>query len=145
MRGLDVMQWCNKTIVELQKHTNKKIIVRAHPGDKRAKEYLKIKFPGVRVSTNKNILDDFANCYAVITYNSSPAVAAAIEGIPVFVTDPKPKDSQAYDICNTNLEQIENPQVYDREPWLEKLAMCHYKLSELNNGTAWSYMRTEFL
>ena len=141
MRGLDVMQWCNKTIVELQKHTNKKIIVRAHPGDKRAKEYLKIKFPGVRVSTNKNILDDFANCYAVITYNSSPAVAAAIEGIPVFVTDPDPTFSQALDVANTDLSMITNPKTFERQHWLEKIAMCHFNYRDLQTGVAWNIIK----
>lgn len=141
MRGLDVMQWCNKTIVELQKHTNKKIIVRAHPGDKRSKEYLKIRFPGVRVSTNKNILDDFENCYAVITYNSSPAVAAAIEGIPVFVTDPDPTFSQALDVANTDLSMITNPKTFERQQWLEKIAMCHFNYRDLHTGVAWNIIK----
>jgi len=144
MKKLPVPDWIDQTVKKLRQYTDRPILIRPHPGDKKSSQYLK-KDKQYRYSKNKCIKDDLYNAWATITYNSSPGVASAIEGIPVFVTDPKPKDSQAYDICNTNLEQIENPQVYDREPWLEKLAMCHYKLSELNNGTAWSYMRTEFL
>ena len=42
MGGLPAMQWLNNTITKLQRHTDRKIIVRAHPGDKRAKEYLRV-------------------------------------------------------------------------------------------------------
>ena len=42
MGGLMPMQWLNNTITKLQRHTDRKIIVRAHPGDKRAKEYLRV-------------------------------------------------------------------------------------------------------
>jgi hypothetical protein len=47
------------------------------------------------------------HCWAAVAHNSSPTVGAAIEGIPVFVTDPA--RSQCRDIANTDLSQIENP------------------------------------
>ena len=141
MGGLDVMEWCNATIKRLKKHTDRPIVVRAHPGDKKAKQYLKLNHPGVRISTNSHILQDFTNCWAVVTYNSSPSVAAGIEGIPVFVTDPTPQISQAYDICNTNLKNIENPVLPDRQTWIEKIAMCHWNFEELRSGEAWRHIR----
>jgi hypothetical protein len=68
-------------------------------------------------------------------------VASAIEGIPTFITDPNPKISQAYDVANTDLSTIENPQMFDRQEWVEKLAMCHWNFDELSNGEAWQHMR----
>jgi hypothetical protein len=82
-----------------------------------------------------------ANAWATITYNSSPGVASAIEGIPLFVTDPNPKISQASDVANTDLSQIEAPQTFERQEWVEKLSMSHWNFQELSNGSAWKFMR----
>ena len=139
MAGYDVVQWLENTIAELRKYTDRPIIIRGHPGDKRAKQYLnKGKW---QVSKNEKISQDFKNAWATITYNSSPGVASAIEGIPLFVTDPNPKISQAYDVANTDLSQIENPKLFERQKWVERLSMCHWKFEELSNGTAWQHMR----
>jgi len=141
MGDLDVMQWCNYTIKRLRKFTDRTIVVRAHPGDRRAKEYLRLRWPNVIVSRNENIMQDFINCWAVITYNSSPGVAAAIEGIPVFVTDPNPQVSQAYDIANTDLKRIEQPATPDRTDWINKIAMCHFNFNDLIQGKAWNVIK----
>jgi len=77
----------------------------------------------------------------VITYNSSPGVAAAIEGIPVFVTDPNPEVSQAFDVANTSLKRLENPKTFDRQAWIEKISMSHWNFEELRSGEAWRHIR----
>lgn len=141
MNNTDVMQWCNSTIQELLKFSDRPIVVRAHPGDRKAKEYLQINYPNVTISTNISILSDFKNAWAVVTYNSSPGVAAAIEGIPVFVTDPTPQHSQAFDVTNTNLSQIETPNMPDRQKWIEKLAMSHFSFNDLKTGIAWNVIK----
>lgn len=139
MGGVDVVKWVTETVDFLRQHTDRPIIVRGHPGDKKANFYLANR--GWKISTNNNILQDFYKAHAVITYNSSPGVAAAIEGIPVFVTDPNPEVSQAYEVANTSLADIENPQVFDRQNWIEKISMCHWNFSELTNGEAWAHIR----
>jgi len=141
MAGLDVMEWCNLTIQRIKQHTDRPIVVRAHPGDKRAQQYLKLTHPNVTISNKSSILEDFHKCWSVITYNSSPGVAAAIEGIPVFVTDPTPQISQAYDVCNTDLKDIENPKRPERQQWIEKLAMSHFSFSDLHTGVAWNIIK----
>jgi len=142
MGGLDVMQWCNKTIKKIKEHTDRPIVVRCHPGDKRAQQYIRqLKDTSVMISRKPNIIDDFKNSWATITYNSSPGVASAIEGVPVFVTDSNPKVSQAYDVANTDLSQIEMPKVFDRQDWIEKISMSHYNFNDLRNGTAWKVIK----
>ena len=42
-------------------------------------------------------MDDFVDCWAVVNHNSSPGVAAVMEGIPVILTDPE--RSQARDVA----------------------------------------------
>lgn len=141
MGGLDVMKWLNSTILKLKKYTDRRIIVRAHPGDGRVKDYLRINHEGVRISTNPHITEDLRQAWATITYNSSPGVASAIEGVPVFVTDPEPRRSQAFDVANFDLTRIEKPQLFDREPWLHKIAMSHYNFDDLKSGAAWEVIK----
>lgn len=141
MQGLNVMDWCLKTISEIKKYSNRPIIVRAHPGDKNAKNYLKLNVPDVKISTNQNILDDFKNAWSTVTYNSSPGVASAIEGIPVFVTDPAPENSQSLKVCNTSLKDIENPIMPERQDWIERIAMSHWNFKDLESGKAWNHIK----
>lgn len=142
MRGLNVQQWLDKTITEIRQYSRKRpIVVRTHPGDKKIKTILKINHKNVRVSTNERLVDDFKNCWASVVYNSSPSVASLIEGIPTFITDPRPEHSQTYGVANTSLSKIENPDLPDRQAWIERLAMCHWNFNELKSGEAWQFFR----
>ncbi len=147
MGDVDVQDWAIATIEQIRKHTDRPIVVRAHPGDKAARDYLdpknprcKIKFSkAVRLSTNKNLVDDLKNCWAAVNYNSSPVVGAAIEGVPIFVMDPA--KSQCAEIANLDLSKIENPLLPDRQKWVERLAMFHWNFNELKSGECWKHMR----
>jgi hypothetical protein len=142
MSGLDVVAWTRDTIRTIQQHSNRPIVIRAHPGDKNSTEYLvQLKnMPGVSISSpGRTMEQDLVNCWAVVNYNSSSVVGAAIEGYPVFVTDPT--RSQCKDIANTNLSQIETPVLYDRLPWLERISMFHWNFQELASGACWRHMR----
>lgn len=142
MRGLDVMVWLNKTINELRRYTTRPIIVRGHPGDKKVSEYLKIRGRNLIISNLKNPLQyDLQNAWATITYNSSPGVASLIEGVPVFAMDPDPNYSQYSDVANHSLADIENPTLHERQSWIERVSMSHWKFDELKSGEAWSFMK----
>lgn len=145
MRSQSVVDWTQTVVRQLRQHTNRPIVLRAHPGDSQSRVYLKqlealsyqLKFT---VSANINLLDDLTNCWAVVNHNSSPAVAAAIEGYPVFVTDPV--SSQCGEIANTDLSKIEQPQLPGRLQWIQRLAMSHWKFDELKSGEAWDHMQS---
>ena len=140
MGGLDVMLWLHQTIKRIRQYSDRLIVVRGHPGDKSTKNYLHLNIPNVTISKNSSISSDLQNAWATITYNSSPGVASAIEGVPIFVTDPNPKISQAYDVCNTDLSLIENPILHSdntRQQWLEKISMSHFNFADLATGKAW--------
>jgi hypothetical protein len=141
MRGLDVMDWLNDTINEIKQYTKRPIIVRSHPGDKKVNTYLKIKHKNVFLSDKKRLTDDLQNAWATVVYNSSPSVASAIEGVPVFVTDPTPEYSQSFDVANLDLKDIENPKLLERQLWIEKLSMCHWNFDELKSGEAWQFFK----
>lgn len=141
MNGLDVMEWCVNTIDIIRKHSDRPIVVRAHPGDRAAKNYLKLDKPNVTISSNPSIVDDLKDAWATITFNSSPGVVSAIQGVPVFVTDPIRERSQAYPIANFDLSTIESPEMKDRVKWIESVAMSHYNFTDLVSGKAWNVIK----
>lgn len=140
-----VVEWAAQVIVELREYTDRPIRIRPHPGDKKFREYLgNFNSSGLLKnvslsSPGSSLIDDLRNCWAAINHNSSPVVGAAIEGYPIFVTDPE--RSQCAEIANLDLSQIENPQLPDRQRWVERLAMSHWKFNELRSGQCWAHMR----
>jgi len=142
MGGLSTLEWLDQTINKIRQVTVKRpIIVRAHPGDKRIRSMLTLNYKNVFLSQKENLVDDLKGSWASVVYNSSPSVASLIEGIPTFITDPIPQHSQSFSIANTDLSQINNPQLYDRQSWIEKISMCHWNFEELRSGEAWKFFR----
>lgn len=144
MGGVAVFQWVVETINKIRKFSDRHIVVRFHPGDREYKKHVirlnRLGLKNVSVSLNQHdIREDFKNTYAVVNYNSSPAVASVIEGIYTFVLDPE--KSQAKDVTSVNLSEIESPKTFDRIPWIEKIAMSHWNQEELISGQAWKHMR----
>jgi len=147
MGNVDIQEWAVNTINAIRRFTDRPIVIRLHPGDKTSKNIIqpgnpncRIKFSkAVRLSTNANLVDDLKNCWAAVNYNSSPMVGAAIEGVPIFVMDPI--KSQCRDVANTDLTQIENPSMPDRQSWANRLSMFHWNFEELKSGECWTHMR----
>jgi hypothetical protein len=148
MAGFSTSAWAIQTIIALRKYTGRTLRIRSHPGDKGAvrdcQQILQAcSVLGIQNVTLSNptssLIDDLHNCWAVVNHNSSPSVGAAIEGIPVFVTDPT--HSQCAEIANTDLAQIETPNMPDRQSWIERLAQFHWSHEEISNGIAWNHMK----
>jgi hypothetical protein len=140
MKGVPVQDWLNDTIRKIKSFSDRPIVVRPHPGDKKWRTYLRITDKNVTLST-KHIGEDLRGAWASVLHNSSPAVASTIEGVPVFLTDPNPEFSQAAEVSNTNLKRLEDPKTFDRKAWIEKLSMCHWNFEELRSGEAWQFFR----
>lgn len=140
MKGLPVTDFCHKTIKKIRKYTDRPIIVRVHPGDKKSDSYAHyLTGKDVRLSTNKSLIDDLQGAWASVIYNSSPSVASAIEGIPCFILDPE--YSQSTPIANLELSKIEDPIMPERLEWVQRLAQCHWKNNDLVTGAAWRHMK----
>lgn len=145
MGDSSVIQWANNCITELRKHTDMKIIIRGHPGDKSAPTYLKdntfAHHKDVIVSRWGTPLErDLQKAWAVVNHNSSSVVGPIIMGYHAFVTDPQ--KSQCAEVANTDFSKILSPDEFDREKWLQRISMFHWKFSELQDGTCWSHMRS---
>ena len=140
MKGKDVVVWANTKIAEIRRHTTRPIIVRPHPGDKKAPEYCKqIGGENVRISFEPMIEHDLAKSMVTIGYNSSPLVASVIEGVPIIVEDPN--SSQVGEVAHTDLSQLAKLQPIDREMWIRKIAQCHWSFADLRSGECWQHMK----
>lgn len=141
MKGLNSLQWLENTINLIKQHTDRPIIVRAHPGDKKTRGFLKLNHKNTQLSTNERLIDDLSTAWATVVYNSSPSVASTIMGVPAFLTDPVPHHSQSFEVANTDISKIESPELKDRQRWIEKLSMCHWNFDELRSGEAWQFFK----
>lgn len=143
MDGKPLMPWIVHTIQTIRKFTDRIIMVRFHPGDKNRVQHIRAlqryRLQGVTPSVSDNLLSDLKSAYAVVNYNSSPAVVAAIEGVPTFVLDPQ--RSQAAEVSHHKLNDLEYIKEFDREKWIQKMAQMHWTLDELKDGTAWRHLR----
>ena len=143
MNGEALMPWLVRTIQQIRKNSDRRIVVRFHPGDKNILNHKRMiaryRLPNVVVTHAENILQDFATAHCVVNLNSSPTIAAAIEGIPTIVLDPG--RSQAAEVSNHTLSDIEKLKEFDREAWIRRMAQMHWTLDELKDGTAWKHLR----
>jgi hypothetical protein len=90
MRGDDLMAWLKNTVETIRAHSDRRIIIRWHPGDWKAFPRYKslVHSYGLEVSPpERHITEDLKNCWALVCHNSTPSSVAAIEGIPAFITD----------------------------------------------------------
>jgi hypothetical protein len=143
MDGQPLMPWLVATSQKIKQYSDRRIIVRFHPGDKNVLNHKRMlsryRLPNVMISHAEHLLQDFANAHCVVNLNSSPTVAAAIEGIPTIVLDPT--KSQAAEVSHSNLSYLEDLQEFDREAWIRRMAQMHWTLGELKDGTAWKHLR----
>lgn len=146
MGKVSLDKWILDTCESIRKYTSRPIIIRLHPKDnetnRRFNDIIRLvrKFKGVGLSKNRDSIEkDLVNCWAVVNHNSSSIVGPIIQGYNSFITDPT--TSQCSEVSHHGFEMIESPQQFDRQKWLERVSMCHWKFSELEDGTAWKHMR----
>lgn len=145
MGKMSLDKWLVDTCTNIRRYSDRPIIIRLHPKDnatnRRApqiQQSLK-QFKGVALSRSKSIDEDLKNCWAVVNHNSSSIVGPLIKGYSSFITDPT--TSQCAEVSHHGFENIESPREFDRQRWLERISMFHWKFSELEDGTAWRHMR----
>lgn len=146
MGNVPLESWLANTCHAIRKHTDRLIVVRLHPKDNEtnrkasAIQNMLRNIPNVRLSTNRDSFDaDLKDCWAVVNHNSSSIVGPLIKGYSAFITDPT--TSQCAEVAHMGFEKIESPQEFDRQRWLERISMFHWKFRELEDGTCWRHMR----
>jgi hypothetical protein len=126
--GIDRDIWLQDTIKEIQKYTDRPIVIR----DKAPRQQ--------RIT--KTIFEDLENCHALVTYQSIAAVESVLHGIPAFTLAPTAADP----VCDKDLSLIETPTQQDEHKiykWACHLAYGQYHIEELKNGTAYKLLMNE--
>ena len=133
MKNLDPIRWLESKLIELRKYTSRTIVIRPHPG--KPQDFSRFIDPtrGITVIDSKAIplVSSLHKSWAAVFFNSSSAVAAICEGIPIFIDD---KSCVAWDVANKNLADIENPQMFERDQWIWDLAAAHWTDEEAEAG-----------
>ena len=139
----DQDDWLANTISRLRKYSQRPIMVRMHPGDgtrfKQIEKLQKRYGTSISISEHENIRDALTNCWCSVGYASTPNVVSAIEGVPVYVEEPK--KSWANGVCFTDLSLIENPPMIDRNEWTHKIANIHWSNDEVTSGKLWAAIK----
>lgn len=146
MGSVRLESWLINTCQSIRKYTDRPIVIRLHPKDNETNrnansiQQMLRNIKDVRLSTNRDSFDaDLKKCWAVVNHNSSSIVGPLIKGYSAFITDPT--TSQCAEVSHVGFENIESPQEFDRQRWLERISMFHWKFSELEDGTCWRHMR----
>ena len=130
MKAANLEDWARTTVKKIREKTKRPILIREHPKFKMDLRRM-MKWPDVYVSNGTTLMEDLQNAHASVFFNSSSSVAAALKGIPVFVSD---SDAVTHKIANTNIDDIENPKMPQRMQWLYDLAACHWSDEESRQG-----------
>lgn len=146
MGSVRLETWLVNTCQSIRKYTDRPIVIRLHPKDNETNrnassiQQMLRNIKDVRLSTNRDSFDaDLKKCWAVVNHNSSSIVGPLIKGYSAFITDPA--TSQCAEVSHVGFENIESPQEFDRQRWLERISMFHWKFNELEDGTCWKHMR----
>ena len=141
--------WAKETIEELSKHTKRNFIVRFHSANSNDKsgnvrEFLKYSFDNVEIQnpdrSYPNLIDTIRRSYAVVTFASSAAAPAIIEGRHLFVTSPT---CFFYEDRSGELSDIENPKQIDRDNFFKRYSHSHWNLLDLRGGDFWRHVKDE--
>jgi len=125
-----IEEWVRQTISQIKKYSTRKIVVRPHP-----RSPIREKFVDAVIELPRKIensYDDFNidyNYHCVINHNSGPAVQAAINGTPIICDS----SSLAFSVSE-KWENLENPQLLDREDWFLKLTHTEWTVEEIAQG-----------
>jgi hypothetical protein len=135
-----VSKWLDNLLVKIRQHSDRPVIVRAHP--RVPVQFNLSNYKNVSVvkphplSNDQMFINAISTARFMINHNSNPAIIAAIEGLPVYVDS----TSMAWDISNKSLDKIENPDYIDKTQWLEKIKKSEYTIDEIKRGDMLSHL-----
>jgi len=113
--------WTAKIITEASKFYGvDRVVHRPHPLEQRSQQTL---------------VSQLESAYMLITWSSTAAVEAVLEGVPVCVFS---RGSIAYPVASNDIKVRAMP---DPNPWLANIACRQFTHREMESGMAWDYQR----
>jgi len=108
--------WTENKITEIKKYTDRKVIVR-------------------NKTTKIPLEDQLKNAYCMVSYQSTAAIQAILNGVPSFCSEV----SAARELSELELENIDSPHYPDDDlvnQWIEGLLACQFSMEEIKSGEA---------
>lgn len=134
VQDTDHLHWV-KASIKLWERMGHSVMFRPHPRIP-LDQYL---LPYVPVIDNGPLAELWRKAKAVITFNSTIGVDAAINGLAVVASDPR---SFAWPVAGKLIDSVlAAPQLAAREQWAANLAYCQWNLTELASGKAWEHLK----
>lgn len=144
LRGADIFEWMHKTATAARALTDRPIVIRPHPVTLRPMmgefERRFRELPGVVLDypPSRPVTATLKGCWVMIAYSSSATIDGLIAGVPCITTDPA---NFAWPVSDHEIERIDDPTLYDREPWLHDLAYAQWSPQEMASGAVWRHLR----
>lgn len=148
LRGCDIVEWMIDTVAEVRRHTDRPIVVRAHPAalpadfPRMKKAFGVSKSVRLDIPPTGTINEALRDCWATVTYSSSAAINSLLDGIPAISMSPA---SLAWPVTDHDLSKINNPTLHEREQWLYDLCYAQWSVEETARGMAWAHLRDKLL
>jgi hypothetical protein len=138
MKTLSPIEWLTNRIQEIRKYTKREIVIRPHPGKFNMIDFAKFQnknyiAQNVRVINplESTLVENLKQAQSAVFFNSSASVAAVLEGVPVFVDD---TSAVTWSVAHHDIAQIESPQVFARDQWIQDLATAHWSDEDGRTG-----------
>jgi len=136
-------KWAHGIIEWIRKYTDRPIWFRPHP--RFAVSINESGLKNVHISMPKKIGGydevDFANAlqnaYAVVNYNSNPAIESVFAGVPVFVD----KSSLCWPVGNAIGSDMNTPIKPDRTEWIKQISYTEWFVEEIAQGIPWQRLK----
>jgi len=138
-KGFDQIAWLQKTLKIIRSQVGTVIKIRPHPGtmDKPWAQLIgRQQHVDIVDSTKHTLQQDVKGARAAVFYNSSSSVLSVLEGVPTFVSE---ESAVTWDVANHNTRNINNPQMPDREQWLNNLCQAHWTIAQSRNGEIYQH------
>ena len=134
--GLASMEdWVVQQVERLRTVTDRPIVVRPHPRSRLDRNRLMPLPKNVIIEQPVKIVNTYDSynlafdCYAMVNYNSSPGIQAALAGTRPIVD----VSSLAYPV-SMQIENIDQPYKVDRDQWLIEICHTEYTVQEIAQG-----------
>ena len=144
IQDIDYNKWLNTLFKNLKKNTNRKIVFRNHPLYNLTDNLIHIP-EYINIDKNLNLKESLKNTYCVISYNSNALIESLIGGIPIICLN---KMSVIYDLCENNLENINNIHIPKHNDILQRfydLSYRQWSYEELKNGNMINYVEKNII
>jgi hypothetical protein len=138
-QNIDYQDFCIGIIDQLQKISDRKILIRPHPKDPTdLATNLKNRFPEIEITKSNSLQQDFDRSWCMITYNSTSGVDSVINGIHTITLD---SSAVSTDVSFHSLDHIESDADFNRKEWLKRIAFMQWSDEEIKFGYVWNLLK----